>query len=81
LGEFQLTLTTCEIFTRRRHRRRLAAFGDRNFLPLPESVPEHDFSFLVFGSIGAPNPGALILLKAKSPPARHQLAAQGGRKP
>jgi PhoPQ-activated pathogenicity-related protein len=41
-------------------------------------APEPDFSFLVFGSIGAPNPGALILLKAKPPPTRHELwAAQG----
>ena len=43
-----------------------------------EGAPEHDFSFLVFGSISAPNPGALILLKAKSPPARHRLDCTGG---
>jgi hypothetical protein len=40
--------------------------------------PEHDFSFLVFGSIGAPNLGALILLKAKSTPARHRWGRTEG---
>jgi len=58
---------------------RLATLSGIKFSwPLQGGHPEHDFSFLVFGSISAPNPGALILLKAKSPPARHRLDCTGG---
>ena len=41
-------------------------------------APEHDFSFLVFGSIGAPNLWGLILLKAKSTLERHRFELHGG---
>jgi hypothetical protein len=57
---------------------RLATLSGIKFSHSLEGAPEHDFSFLVFGSIGAPNLGALILLKAKSTPARHGLGCTEG---
>jgi len=51
---------------------------DQIFLPPLRGHPEHDFRFLVFGSIGAPNLGALILVKAMSTPARHRLDCTEG---
>ena len=60
-------------------RRRLATLSGIKFFLAPSGGhPEHDFSFLVFGSIGAPNLGALILLKAKSTPAGHGLGCTEG---
>jgi len=43
-------------------RRRLATLSGIKFSRFLRGAAEYDFSFLVFGSIGAPNLGALILL-------------------
>jgi hypothetical protein len=58
-------------------RQPLATLSKIKFFPV-RSGGEHDFAFLVFGSIGAPNLAALILLKAKSTPARHRLSCTEG---